>query len=85
MAFLIWAFERQALLFVAAAANHGVLRALCNGKTLAFQAKDAGSIPAARSIHSVTHDRRGWYAALIVPRSAICLHSGDVVVIKPLK
>jgi hypothetical protein len=24
-------------------------RALCNGKTLAFQAKDAGSIPAARS------------------------------------
>ncbi len=25
-------------------------RALCNGKTLAFQAKDAGSIPAARSI-----------------------------------
>jgi hypothetical protein len=23
---------------------------LCNGKTLAFQAKDAGSIPAARSI-----------------------------------
>jgi hypothetical protein len=26
------------------------LRALCNGKTLAFQAKDAGSIPAARSI-----------------------------------
>ena len=26
-----------------------ILRALCNGKTLAFQAKDAGSIPAARS------------------------------------
>ena len=26
-------------------------RALCNGKTLAFQAKDAGSIPAARSRH----------------------------------
>jgi hypothetical protein len=25
------------------------LRALCNGKTLAFQARDAGSIPAARS------------------------------------
>ena len=24
-------------------------RALCNGKTLAFQARDAGSIPAARS------------------------------------
>jgi hypothetical protein len=29
-----------------------ILRALCNGKTLAFQAKDAGSIPAARSNHS---------------------------------
>ena len=26
-----------------------VERALCNGKTLAFQARDAGSIPAARS------------------------------------
>jgi hypothetical protein len=26
-----------------------ISRALCNGKTLAFQAKDAGSIPAARS------------------------------------
>ena len=26
-----------------------VLRALCNGKTSAFQADDAGSIPAARS------------------------------------
>jgi hypothetical protein len=36
------------------------LRALCNGKTLAFQAKDAGSIPAARSkilsIHGVDCD-----------------------------
>ena len=29
------------------------MRALCNGKTLAFQAKDAGSIPAARSKISV--------------------------------
>ena len=28
--------------------NGAVLRALCNGKTLAFQANDAGSIPAAR-------------------------------------
>jgi hypothetical protein len=28
------------------------MRALCNGKTLAFQAKDAGSIPAARSTHT---------------------------------
>ena len=27
-----------------------VTRALCNGKTSAFQADDAGSIPAARSI-----------------------------------
>ena len=27
-----------------------VMRALCNGKTSAFQADDAGSIPAARSI-----------------------------------
>ena len=27
-----------------------VLRALCNGKTSAFQADDAGSIPAARSM-----------------------------------
>lgn len=27
------------------------LRALCNGKTSAFQAEDAGSIPAARSTH----------------------------------
>ena len=26
-------------------------RALCSGKTLAFQANDAGSIPAARSKH----------------------------------
>jgi hypothetical protein len=40
------------------------VRALCNGKTLAFQAKDAGSIPAARSmifsfveIHLSTVDR----------------------------
>ena len=31
------------------------MRALCSGKTLAFQAKDAGSIPAARSksLHSI--------------------------------
>ena len=29
----------------------GAARALCNGKTLAFQANDAGSIPAARSKH----------------------------------
>ena len=28
----------------------GYARALCNGKTLAFQAKDTGSIPVARSI-----------------------------------
>ena len=27
-----------------------VMRALCNGKTSAFQADDAGSIPAARSM-----------------------------------
>ncbi len=27
----------------------GLTRALCNGKTLAFQAKDTGSIPVARS------------------------------------
>ena len=29
-------------------------RALCNGKTLAFQAKDAGSIPAARSNNTIS-------------------------------
>jgi hypothetical protein len=32
-----------------------ISRALCNGKTLAFQAKDAGSIPAARSITAVSN------------------------------
>ena len=31
------------------------MRALCSGKTLAFQAKDAGSIPARRS--NYTHKR----------------------------
>ena len=30
-------------------ARQASVRALCNGKTLAFQARDAGSIPAARS------------------------------------
>ena len=30
-------------------ANNAITRALCNGKTLAFQAKDTGSIPVARS------------------------------------
>jgi hypothetical protein len=34
--------------------KHSRSRALCNGKTLAFQAKDAGSIPAARS-KTVSH------------------------------
>ena len=29
-----------------------LVRALCNGKTSAFQADDAGSIPAARLFHS---------------------------------
>lgn len=29
--------------------NNINMRALCNGKTLAFQAKDTGSIPVARS------------------------------------
>jgi hypothetical protein len=33
-------------------------RALCNGKTLAFQAKDAGSIPAARSKSPCTAVRK---------------------------
>ena len=41
-------------------------RALCNGKTLAFQAKDAGSIPAARSIPSavILPTRPRWAALL---------------------
>jgi hypothetical protein len=41
-------------------------RALCNGKTLAFQAKDAGSIPAARSspFHSVQEDVHGGHFRL---------------------
>ena len=34
------------------------LRALCNGKTSAFQAEDTGSIPVARSIPAVTNNRR---------------------------
>lgn len=31
------------------------MRALCNGKTLAFQARDTGSIPVARSKKSQEH------------------------------
>ena len=33
--------------------NENAERALCNGKTLAFQARDTGSIPVARSKASV--------------------------------
>ena len=36
------------------------MRTLCNGKTLAFQANDAGSIPAVRSNNSkITRNSRG--------------------------
>ena len=35
--------------------KHARMRRLCSGKTLAFQAKDAGSIPARRS--NYTHKR----------------------------
>ena len=37
------------------------MRRLCSGKTLAFQAKDAGSIPARRS--NYTHKRSAVRAA----------------------
>jgi hypothetical protein len=35
-------------------------RALCSGKTLAFQANDAGSIPAARSKRVLFHNEYVW-------------------------
>lgn len=37
-----------------------VERALCNGKTLAFQARDAGSIPAARSKNLAANSALRW-------------------------
>jgi hypothetical protein len=56
-----------------------ILRALCNGKTLAFQAKDAGSIPAARSKSSllVALPRLRLWGLRVFSFSRACLAVGQ--------
>jgi hypothetical protein len=57
--------------------HHFIARALCNGKTSAFQADDTGSIPVARSNRLqrlksdrfvvIRRDRLFWFGASFAP------------------
>ena len=51
------------------------MRRLCSGKTLAFQAKDAGSIPARRS--NYTSFPFGWVYPIIGRRCRFMVKNGD--------
>ena len=53
------------------------MRRLCSGKTLAFQAKDAGSIPARRS--NYTSFPFGWVYPIIGRRCRFMVKNGGLI------